>query len=110
MNPVEAIQKLRDVLRRRHLALTTEENYVQWLARFMGGLGLKAGSHCTALVVEEAIWGSPWWFVVVEMDLDSAAVEDGTAAQWVGRLNAFENGYRLGARLPLILNDEKAIL
>jgi integrase len=30
-----AIQAMRDVIRRKHLSLSTEENYLQWLARFM---------------------------------------------------------------------------
>jgi hypothetical protein len=29
-----AIQKLRSVLRRKHLSLSTEDNYVGWLVRF----------------------------------------------------------------------------
>lgn len=35
MKPHEAIEKLRSVLRRKHLALATEETYVHWLTRFM---------------------------------------------------------------------------
>jgi len=35
MNATEAIARLRDKLRVKHLALTTEETYVAWLARFI---------------------------------------------------------------------------
>ena len=35
MKPEIAIQTMRDVIRRKHLSLSTEENYLQWLARFM---------------------------------------------------------------------------
>lgn len=31
-----AIQKTRDVIRRKHLSLSTEQNYLQWLERFSG--------------------------------------------------------------------------
>lgn len=35
MKPEIAIEKMRDVIRRKHLSLSTEENYLQWLVRFM---------------------------------------------------------------------------
>ena len=35
MKPEIAIQSMRDVMRRKHLSLSTEENYLQWLVRFM---------------------------------------------------------------------------
>jgi len=35
MKPEIAIQNMRDVIRRKHLSLSTEENYLQWLVRFM---------------------------------------------------------------------------
>ena len=35
MKPEIAIQSMRDVIRRKHLSLSTEENYLQWLVRFM---------------------------------------------------------------------------
>ena len=35
MKPEIAIQSMRDVIRRKHLSLSTEENYLQWLNRFM---------------------------------------------------------------------------
>jgi integrase len=38
MNTVVAILKLRDVLRRQHKALATEESYVHWLRHYMGAL------------------------------------------------------------------------
>jgi len=34
MNLKTAIEKTRDVIRRKHLSLSTEENYLQWLVRF----------------------------------------------------------------------------
>jgi integron integrase len=34
MTTEEAVQKMRDVLRLRHLSLSTEDNYVSWLRRF----------------------------------------------------------------------------
>ena len=34
MTTEEAVQKMRDVIRLRHLALSTEDNYVSWLRRF----------------------------------------------------------------------------
>ncbi len=38
MNPTEAIQRLRDVIRRQHKALATEESYVHWLRRYMAAI------------------------------------------------------------------------
>jgi len=35
MKPEIAIQSMQDVIRRKHLSLSTEENYLQWLRRFM---------------------------------------------------------------------------
>ena len=35
MKPEIAIQNMRDVIRRKHLSLSTEQNYLQWLVRFM---------------------------------------------------------------------------
>lgn len=35
MKPEIAIETMRDVIRRKHLSLSTEENYLQWLVRFM---------------------------------------------------------------------------
>ena len=38
MNTTEAIRKLRDVVRRQHKALATEERYVHWLRRYMAAI------------------------------------------------------------------------
>ena len=38
MNPTEAIQKMRAVLRRQHKSLSTEESYTGWLRRYMAAL------------------------------------------------------------------------
>ena len=35
MNTTQAILRLRQVIRRQHKALATEENYVFWLRRYM---------------------------------------------------------------------------
>jgi integron integrase len=35
MNPTQAIQQLRDVIRRQHKSLSTEGSYVYWLKRYM---------------------------------------------------------------------------
>ena len=34
MNTEEAVQKLSDVIRRKHLALATEQSYCAWLKRY----------------------------------------------------------------------------
>ena len=38
MNTTEAIRGLRDVIRRQHKALATEESYVHWLRRYMAAI------------------------------------------------------------------------
>jgi len=38
MNKIEAILRLRQVIRRQHKALATEENYVLWLRRYMAAV------------------------------------------------------------------------
>lgn len=38
MNTTEAIERVRQVIRRQHKALATEETYVHWLRRYMGAL------------------------------------------------------------------------
>jgi hypothetical protein len=38
MNAAQAIQKLRQVIRRQHKALATEETYVLWLRRYMAAV------------------------------------------------------------------------
>jgi hypothetical protein len=38
MNTTQAVQRLRDVIRRQHKALATEESYVQWLRRYMAAI------------------------------------------------------------------------
>ena len=38
MNTLEAVNRVRDVLRRQHKALATEDTYVFWLRRFMAAL------------------------------------------------------------------------
>lgn len=38
MNTAQAIQKLRQVIRRQHKALATEESYVLWLRRYMAAI------------------------------------------------------------------------
>jgi site-specific recombinase XerD len=38
MNTTQAIQRLRDVIRRQHKALSTEESYVSWLRRYMAAI------------------------------------------------------------------------
>lgn len=38
MNTIQAIQKLRQVIRRQHKALATEETYVLWLRRYMAAI------------------------------------------------------------------------
>ena len=38
MNTTEAIRRLRDVIRRQHKALATEESYVHWLRRYMAAI------------------------------------------------------------------------
>ncbi len=35
MNRNQAIETMRDVIRRKHLSLSTEENYLQWLGQFV---------------------------------------------------------------------------
>jgi integron integrase len=44
MNAVQAILRLRQVLRRQHKALATEENYVFWLRRYMGAIDQMPGT------------------------------------------------------------------
>jgi integron integrase len=39
MNAIHAVQKLREVIRRQHKALATEESYTHWLRRYIGSLG-----------------------------------------------------------------------
>ena len=34
MNPDKAVQKLADIIRRKHFALSTEQSYCAWLRRF----------------------------------------------------------------------------
>ena len=38
MNTTQAVQRLRDVIRRQHKALATEASYVQWLRRYMAAI------------------------------------------------------------------------
>ena len=38
MNTTQAMQRLRDVIRRQHKALSTEESYVSWLRRYMAAI------------------------------------------------------------------------
>jgi hypothetical protein len=38
MNPPDAIERLRDVLRCLHKALSTEDSYVYWLRHFVPAL------------------------------------------------------------------------
>lgn len=38
MNPVQAIERMREVIRRQHKALSTEESYIGWLRRYMRAL------------------------------------------------------------------------
>lgn len=38
MNPIQAITQMRQVLRRQHKSLSTEETYVHWLRHFIGAL------------------------------------------------------------------------
>jgi len=38
MKPSQAIQRLREVIRRQHKSLSTEDSYVLWLRRYMGAL------------------------------------------------------------------------
>lgn len=38
MNEIDAIQRLREIIRRKHLALSTEETYCGWVRRFIGFL------------------------------------------------------------------------
>ena len=35
MNETDAIQRLREIIRRKHLALSTEETYCAWVRRFI---------------------------------------------------------------------------
>jgi hypothetical protein len=35
MNKIEAIEKLRNTIRRKHFSLSTERTYIGWLVRFM---------------------------------------------------------------------------
>ena len=44
MNTVQAILRLRQVIRRQHKALATEENYVFWLRRYMGAIDQMPGT------------------------------------------------------------------
>ena len=39
MNPSQAIRRVREVLRRQHKALSTEDSYTFWLSRYMKALG-----------------------------------------------------------------------
>jgi hypothetical protein len=48
MNPIEAILRLRQVIRRQHKALSTEENYVFWLRRYMAAVPRMAGTEWKA--------------------------------------------------------------
>jgi hypothetical protein len=43
MNTTQAIQRLRDVIRRQHKALSTEESYVSWLRRYMAAIPPASG-------------------------------------------------------------------
>ena len=38
MNEIHAIQRLRDVIRRQHKALSTESNYVYWLRHYIAAI------------------------------------------------------------------------
>ena len=38
MNPTQAIQRLRQVIRLQHKAIATEETYVFWLRRYISAL------------------------------------------------------------------------
>ena len=38
MNATETIRRMREVIRRQHKALATEQNYVHWLRRYMAAL------------------------------------------------------------------------
>jgi hypothetical protein len=38
MKPYEAIDRIRDVIRRQHKALSTEETYVFWVRRYIHAL------------------------------------------------------------------------
>ena len=38
MNPTEAIDRMRQVIRRQHKALATENSYVHWLRHYMKAL------------------------------------------------------------------------
>ncbi len=42
MNSTQAIDQLRQVIRRQHKALATEEAYVSWLRRYMKALAKMA--------------------------------------------------------------------
>ncbi len=44
MNSVQAILRLRQVIRRQHKALATEENYVFWLRRYMAAIDQMPGT------------------------------------------------------------------
>ena len=44
MNTIQAILRLRQVIRRQHKALATEENYVFWLRRYMASVRQMPGT------------------------------------------------------------------
>lgn len=38
LNPHEAIERTRAVIRRQHKAIATEQTYLHWLGRYIGAL------------------------------------------------------------------------
>jgi site-specific recombinase XerD len=52
MNKIEAIEKLRNTIRRKHFSLSTERTYIGWLVRFMRYL---ADGHGQGLSTEAKV-------------------------------------------------------
>lgn len=52
MNRAAAILKLRDVIRRKHLALSTEESYAGWLMRYTGYIAKVKGQFSSEQKME----------------------------------------------------------
>jgi integron integrase len=88
MNAKRADQKLRDVIRRKHFSLSTEESYCNWLARFMHYL---ADGHAAGLASEQK----------VEAFLTQLAHQDVSASTQNQAFNALVFFYREALGQPL---------
>jgi len=53
MNTIQAILRMRQVIRRQHKALSTEENYVFWLRRHMAAVHQMSGTLSSEKKLEQ---------------------------------------------------------